>query len=123
MTWLLASHFCVATIRGRHLFHWKARRHQYVQAIQRQQLEAGIVQSLSSAVSHRKELYNTNSPSASLVTIVRIIRMCACTACCCSYYSRAGCSRRNSVPPHYGVCKTCCCCSWYCLPKTSLLKR
>ena len=34
------------------------------------------MQPLSSAVSHGKELYNTNSPSAGLVAIVRIIREC-----------------------------------------------
>ena len=33
------------------------------------------MQPLSSAVSHGKELYSTNSPSASPVTVVRIIRL------------------------------------------------
>ena len=44
----------------------------YVRAIQRRLLDAGIstTQPLSSAVSHGKELYNTNSPSASPVTVV-----------------------------------------------------
>ena len=36
---------------------------------------AWYMQPLSSAVSHGKELYNTNSPSASPVTVVRIIRL------------------------------------------------
>ena len=47
----------------------------YVRAIQRRLLDAGssTTPPLSSGVSHGKELYNTNSPSASLVTIVRII--------------------------------------------------
>ena len=50
----------------------------YVQAIQQRLLDAGssTMQPLSSAVSHEKELYNTNGPSASPVTVVRIIHVC-----------------------------------------------
>ena len=50
----------------------------YVQAIQRRLLDAGssTMQPLSSAVSHKIELYNTSSSSASPVTVVRIIRVC-----------------------------------------------
>ena len=47
----------------------------YIRAIQRRLLDAGssTMPPLSSGVSHGKELYNTNSPSASPVTVVRII--------------------------------------------------
>ena len=61
----------------------------YVRAIQRWLLDAGrsTTQPLSSSVSDGKELYNTNNPSSSSVTVVRIT--CACTVySCCSYRIR-----------------------------------
>ena len=64
------------------------------------------MQPLSSSVSHGKELYNTNSPSASLVT-VRIIHIHVRVPCVA-----AGTIRGRSLvkeiryPHHYGVCKT-----------------
>ena len=48
--------------------------------MQRRLLDAGssTTQPLISAVSHGKQLYNTNSPSATPVTVVRIIRVRVC---------------------------------------------
>ena len=48
--------------------------------MQQRLLDGGssTTQPLSSAVSLGKELYNTNSPSASPVTVVRIIRIRVC---------------------------------------------
>ena len=67
--------FCAATIWGRRLFLWKVRRHQWwldkartsetVMVARRCQW---YVQPLSPAVSSGNDSYNTNSPSASVVT-------------------------------------------------------
>ena len=68
---ILTALFHVATTGGRCLDindGWIS----YVQAIQRPLLDTGssTTEPLSSAVSHGKELYNTNSPRASPVTVV-----------------------------------------------------
>ena len=79
-TRLLAARFCV------HGYYSRAFRKpadindgwmKYVRAIQRRLLDAGssTTQPLSSDVSHGKRLHNTNSPSASPVTVARIIRV------------------------------------------------
>ena len=77
--------FCATTIRGRCLFLWKAWRHQLrldkvgtsetVTVARRCQKYA---QPLSPAVSRGNDSYNTNSPSASVVTVIKIIRICGC---------------------------------------------
>ena len=72
--------FCAATIRGQRLFLWKALRHQRqldkvtVTVARRCQKYA---QPLSPAVSHGNDSYNTNSPSASVVTIRNHSHTCA----------------------------------------------
>ena len=74
---MLAAHFSAATIRGRHLFQWKAHRHQWqldkVRTSDTAMTVKCYMQPLSSTVSNGKELYNMNSSSASLVMVVRII--------------------------------------------------
>ena len=97
---LLAACFCGLLFKGGVYFIGKPVdiNHGYVRAIQQQLLNAGSIVHATSqfCCTHGKELYNTNSPSASLVTVVRIIR------------------RRVRVPrvaaargrDHYGVCKT-----------------
>ena len=81
----------------------------YVRAIQRRLLDAGssTTQPLSSAVSHGKELYNTNSPSASPVTVVRIIRMRVRVPRVAAATIRGrGLVEETRYHHHYGVCKT-----------------
>ena len=73
----------------------------YTRAIQRRLLDTGssTMQPLSSAVNHGNELYTTNIPSASLVTIIRIHvpRVAMATI-----------RGRGEIRyhHHYGVCKT-----------------
>ena len=64
-------------------------------------------QPLSSAVSHGKELYNKNSPSASPVTLVRIIRICVHVPRVAAAAIRGwGLVEETWYHYHYGVCKT-----------------
>ena len=83
----------------------------YVRAIQRWLLDAGssTTQSLSSAVSHEKELYryNTNSPSASPVTVLRIIRIRVRVPCVAAATTWGrGLVDEILYHRHFGVCKT-----------------
>ena len=57
------------------------------------------MQPLSPAVSHGKELYNTNSPNVSLKAVSRnCLRTCACVVYTNrGYYSRVASIRRNTV--------------------------
>ena len=81
----------------------------YIRVIQRWLLDAGssTTQPLSSAVSHGKELYNTNSPSASPVTVVRIIRIRVRVprVAAATIWGR-GLVEEIRYHHHYGVCKT-----------------
>ena len=72
--------------------------------IQQRLLDAGssTTQPLSSAVGHGKELYNTNNPSASLVIVVRIIRICVAAAT----IRGRGLFEKVLHLHHYGICKT-----------------
>ena len=66
------------------------------------------MQPLSSAVSHGKELYNTNSPTASLVTVVCIIRMRVCVprVAVVPTVQGRGLVKYIRSHHHYGVCNT-----------------
>ena len=81
----------------------------YVRATQQRLLDAGssTMQPLSSAVSRGKELYNTNSPSASPVTVIRIIwihvRVPHVAAAAIQGW---GLVEEIRYHHHYGVCKT-----------------
>ena len=86
-----AARFCAATIRGWHLFLWKTQRHQQrLDKVRTSDTVTQYAQPISHAVSHRIESYNTNSSSASLVTIVsKCLHMYACAMYTShSYYSR-----------------------------------
>ena len=90
----------VATIWGRHLFLWKARQHQrqldrvwlqYEWVRQWQLLDAVSSMPLSPAVSRGNDSYNTNTRSASVLTVVRDhSHMCVCATftSCRGYCSR-----------------------------------
>ena len=56
-----------------------------------------------SAFSHGKELYNTNNPSARLVTVIRIIRIRVRVPRVAATTIRG---RGLVEEKHYGVCKT-----------------
>ena len=120
---LCGYHSRAATIRGRCLFLWKAGRHQ--RQLDKVRKSATVMvarhcqeyaQPLSPAVSRGNGSYNTNSPSASVVTIIRNhSHTCACVAFTsrgyysrtafisfksfglCSYYLRAASIRRNTA--------------------------
>ena len=92
-----ATHVAVATIQGWHLFLWEASTHQQWLDKVHTSDKAMIVrhcqyfaQSLSPVVSHENELYNTNSPSTSLVTVESEI---ICTCACSMYTSQMVCSK------------------------------
>ena len=65
------------------------------------------MQPLSSAVSHGKELYNTNSPSATPVTIIRIVRIRVRVphVAAPTIWGR-GLVKEIRYHHHYGVCET-----------------
>ena len=87
-----------AIIRGRCSFLWKASRHQQwldkvrtSEAVTIDRRSVSSIHSLSSlTVSHRNDLYNTNSPGGSMVTIIRNY-LCMCVRAVytsCGYYLR-----------------------------------
>ena len=80
----------------------------YVRAIQWRLLDAGssTTQPLSSAVSHGKELYNTISPSASPLTVVRIIRIRVRVRRVAAAIWGRGLVEEIRYHHHFGVCKT-----------------
>ena len=54
-----------------------------------------------------EELYNTNSPSASLVTVIRIIHVRVRVSCVAAATIRGrGLVKEIRYHHHYGVCKT-----------------
>ena len=71
-----------------------------------------------SAFSHGKELYNTNNPSASLVTVIRIIRIRVRVPRVAATTIRG---RGPVEEKHYGVCTTFAAAAANCPPRTSLL--
>ena len=75
--------------------------------IQRRLLDSGssTTQPLSSAVSHGKELYITNSRSASPVTVIRIIRIRVPRVAVATIRGR-GQVEEIWYHHYYGVCKT-----------------
>ena len=90
--YFFAAWFCMTTNRGWHLFPWKACTHQWhVPALQWPLLDAvSSTHSLLSAM-ETIELYNTNTPSTSQVTVIRnYLQSCLCaTYTSHGYYSRA----------------------------------
>ena len=65
------------------------------------------MQPLSSAVSHGNELYNTNSPSASPVTVIRIIHICVRVPRVAAATTRGwDLVKEIQYHHHCGICKT-----------------
>ena len=65
------------------------------------------MQPLSSVVSHGKELYNTNSSSASTVTVIRIIRIRVCEPrVAAAIIQGRGLVKEIRRHHHYGICET-----------------